>query len=173
VQSPDIVKIELATMHDLLQIVEIENYYAAHSIANFSTRPAVVGDRQDWFSSHSADGPYRLLVARRGSAVLGYASSHRYRDHEAFNETVEVGVSLRSGCRGQGIGTRLYSDLFDHLAGQPVHVALAGIALPNDASVALHRKFGFAEVGTFHQYAVKNGQYITSLWMERLFGPGR
>lgn len=172
VQFPDMVKIESATMDDLPQIVDIENYYAAHSIANLSTRPAAAEDRLDWFGGHSADGPYRLLVARRGSVVLGYASSHRYRDHEAFNETVEVSVSLHSGCRGQGIGTRLYTDLFDHLAGQPVHVALAGIALPNDASVALHRKFGFTEVGTFHQYAVKNGQYITSLWMERLFGPG-
>jgi phosphinothricin acetyltransferase len=38
----------------------------------------------------------------------------------------------------------------------------------NDASVALHRKFGFTEVGTFHEYAAKNGQYISSLWMERL-----
>lgn len=166
-------EVGLATMDDLPQIVEIENYYAAHSIANFSTRPAATAERLAWFSGHSATGPYRLLVARHGAAVLGYASSHRYRDHEAFAETVEVSVSLDLGCHRQGIGTRLYTELFGHLAGQPVHVALAGIALPNDASVALHRKFGFTEAGKFHQYAVKNGEYITSLWMERIFGPAR
>jgi phosphinothricin acetyltransferase len=49
-----------------------------------------------------------------------------------------------------------------------VHVTLAGIAVPNDASIALHRKLGFTEVGTFHEYAVKDGQYISSVWMERL-----
>jgi predicted GNAT superfamily acetyltransferase len=63
----------------------------------------------------------------------------------------------------------LYRALFDSLAPEPsVHVALAGIALPNDASVALHRNFGFTEVGTFREYAIKNGQYISSVWMQRL-----
>jgi phosphinothricin acetyltransferase len=55
--------------------------------------------------------------------------------------------------------------LFDCLAYEPVHVVLAGVAMPNDASVALHRRFGFTEVGTSGEYAVKNGRYIGSLWM--------
>ena len=69
------------------------------------------------------------------------------------------------------MGTALYLALLGYLADEPVHVALAGIVLPNDASVALHRKLGFTEVGTFHEYAVKNGQYLSSVWMERRF-PG-
>ena len=102
---------------------------------------------------------------------MGYASSQSYRAHPAFGETVEVSIALRRGNRGQGLGTALYRELFGCLAREPVHVALAGIALPNDASVALHRKFGFTEVGTFREYAVKNGQYISSIWMERLLHP--
>ena len=112
-------------------------------------------------------GPYRLLVAQRGNRVLGYACSARYRDHEAFRETVEVSIALDASSQGQGIGTSLYRELFDRLAHEPVHIALAGIALPNDASIALHQKFGFTEVGTFREYAVKNGQYISSIWMQR------
>jgi phosphinothricin acetyltransferase len=132
------------------------------------TRPVSVAERRDWFGQFSARGPYRLLVARRGDQVLGYACSQRYRDHEAFRETVEVSIALDVSSRGQGVGTALYRALFDSLALEPsVHVALAGIALPNDASVALHRKFGFTEVGTFHEYAIKNGQYISSVWMQR------
>lgn len=91
-----------------------------------------------------------------------------YRDHEAFRETVEVSVALRESSRGQGIGTLLYSSLFESLVGEPVHVALAGIALPNDASVALHRRFGFQDVGVFREYAVKNHERISSLRMQRL-----
>jgi L-amino acid N-acyltransferase YncA len=68
----------------------------------------------------------------------------------------------------EGVGSSLYRALFERLAGEPVHVILAGIAMPNDASVALHRKFGFTEIGTFREYAVKNGRYISSLWMQRL-----
>ncbi|MEN3305018.1 MAG: phosphinothricin acetyltransferase, partial [Micromonosporaceae bacterium] len=158
-----------ATEDDLPGIVEILNYTVANSMASFATRPASVAERRDWFAQFSSTGPYRLLVARRGDLVVGYAGSQRYRDHEAFRETVEMSVALDASCRGQGVGSLLYQTLFDCLAGEPVHVALAGIAIPNDASVALHRRFGFTEVGTFREYAVKNGQYISSLWMQRLF----
>jgi phosphinothricin acetyltransferase len=153
---------------DLPGIVAILNYTVAHSIASFATRPTSVAERRNWFEQFSSTGPYRLLVARRGSLLLGYACSQRYRDHEAFRETIEVGIALDVSCRGQGVGSLLYRALFECLADEPVHAILAGIAMPNDASVALHRKFGFTEIGTFHEYAVKNGQYISSLWMQRL-----
>lgn len=162
------VVIEPATDNDLPQIVEILNHVAANSIATFATRPTSVAEQRDWFARFSSTGPYRLLVARRGNLVLGYACSQRYRDHEAFRETVEVSIALHVSRRRQGVGTLLYRALFDCLADEPVHVVLAGIAMPNDASVALHRKFGFTDVGTFREYAVKNGQYISSLWMQRL-----
>jgi phosphinothricin acetyltransferase len=87
------------------------------------------------------------------------------------SETVEVSIALAAGSRGQGIGTALYRALLECLADEPVHVALAGIVLPNDALIALQRKLGFTEVGIFHEYAVKNGQYLSSIWMERRF-PG-
>ena len=169
------IEIRLATEDDLPQIVDILNYTAANSVATFDTRPVSVEEQRDWFGQFSPAGPYRLLVAQRGDRVAGYACSHRYRDHDAFRETVEVSIALDASSRGQGAGTALYRELFDSLAHEPVHVALAGIALPNDASVALHRKFGFTEVGVFREYAVKNGQYISSIWMQRrsgLRGPG-
>jgi phosphinothricin acetyltransferase len=166
--GPAQVKITAGTEDDLVAIVGILNYTAANSIARFETRPVSVAERRDWFGQFSATGPYRLVVARGGDQVRGYACSQRYRDHEAFRETVEVSIALDVSSRGQGVGTALYRALFDSLDLEPsVHVALAGIALPNDASVALHRKFGFTEVGTFREYAIKNGQYISSVWMQR------
>jgi phosphinothricin acetyltransferase len=162
------VEIELGAEADLAAIVAILNETAANSIANFDTRPIGVADRRRWFQQFAPTGPYRLLVARRDGAFLGFAASQRYRDHEAFLQTVEVSVALSAESRGQGVGSALYRALFQSLAGEGVHVALAGIAVPNDASVALHRKFGFTEIGTFREYAVKNGQYVSSLWMQRV-----
>lgn len=159
--------IDVATQEDLVQIVAIRNAVAATSTASFDTRPTTVADQMPWFDRTSAD-PYRLLVARRAGRILGYASCGRYREHEAFARTVEVSVGLHADSRGQGIGSELYRALFDYLASQPVHVAVAGIAIPNDASIALHRKFGFRDVGVFHEYAIKNGQYLSSLWLEKL-----
>ena len=160
------------TEADLGPIVEILNGIAATSIATFDTHPTSVAQRRAWFEQFAEAGPYQLLVARRDTTVIGYAASQRYRDHDAFRETVEVSVALHAGYRSRGVGSALYKALFDRLAGEPVHVAVAGIAMPNDASVALHRKFGFTEVGTFHEYAVKNGRYISSLWMQRLAPSG-
>ena len=157
------------TEADLPGIVAVLNHTAAHTIANLDTRPIDVAQRREWFRQFAATGPYRLFVARHGAQVLGYVASQRYREHEAFRETVEVSVSLDVSCRGQGLGTALYRLLFDALASEPVHVALAGIALPNPASVALHRRYGFTEIGTFREYAVKNGQYVSSVWMQRIF----
>ena len=169
--SGEPIAIEPGTEADLAAIVEILNYTIANSNATLITRPTSVAERREWFERFSPAGPYRLLVARLGNEVLGYAASQPYRDHEGFRETVEVSIALDVRSRGQGVGTALYRMLLGCLADEPVHVALAGIVLPNDASVALHRKFGFAEVGVFHEYAVKNGQYLSSVWMERRF-PG-
>ena len=165
--DPGFLLIRPGTWHDLPGIVKILNDTAETSNATFSTRPTTVEERHEWMEQFSSTGPYRLFVAWLGDA-MGFACSQRYRSHEAFRQTVEVSIALDAGCRGRGVGTRLYQHLFAALAGEAVHVALAGIALPNDASVALHRRFGFVEVGAFREYAVKNGQYISSMWMQRL-----
>jgi hypothetical protein len=78
--GPAQVKITAGAEGDLLAIVGILNYAAANSIAHFDTRPVSVAERRDWFGQFSATGPYRLLVARGGDQVLGYACSQRYRD---------------------------------------------------------------------------------------------
>ena len=150
-------------------ITDILNYTIMNSNATLATQPVTLADRREWFGRFSVTGPYRLFVARRGSRILGYAASQPYREHQGFRETVEVSIALDAASRGQGVGTALYRALLECLADEPVHVALAGIVLPNDASVALHRRLGFTEVGTFHEYAVKNGQYLSSVWMERRF----
>ena len=102
-------------------------------------------------------------------SAWGYRTTMQQASHGGQGgPTVEVSIALDVSSRGQGVGTALYRALFDSLDLEPsVHVALAGIALPNDASVALHRKYGFTEVGTFREYAIKNGQYISSVWMQR------
>jgi phosphinothricin acetyltransferase len=167
-EGPAEVRITAGTEDDLPAIVAILNYTAANSMARFETQPVTVAERRGWFGQFGAAGPYRLVVARDGDRFLGYACSQVYRDRDAFRETVEVSIALDGDSRGQGVGTALYGALFESLDADPsVHTALAGIALPNDASVALHRKFGFTEIGVFREYAVKDGQYISSIWMQR------
>jgi phosphinothricin acetyltransferase len=152
---------------DLASLASLYNFYVTHSTATFDTTPCSVDDRAGWFEVFAGAGPHRLLVAADGDAVHGYASSAPYRSHPAFGETVEFSVYVAPSATGGGVGSLLYGALIEALSSERVHLAVAGIALPNDASAALHRKFGFTEVGIFQDYAVKNGTYISSLWMQR------
>ena len=51
-----------------------------------------------------------------------------------------------------------------------MHRAIAGITLPNEASIALHRRFGFVEVGTMREVGRKHGRFWDVLWMEKDLG---
>lgn len=147
-------------------MLRIYNHYVEHSHATFDTEPVTVESRGRWFQEFSEVGPHRLLVAAEGDRVVGWASSGPYRRHPAFAGTVEVSIYLQPERRSRGVGSSLYRPLVDNLKARDVHVALAGIALPNEASVALHRKFGFEEVGVFEEYARKSAAYISSVWMQ-------
>lgn len=128
-------------------------------------RPHTHGE--GWFANYKETGPYRMLIYEENGVVQGCAFSSRYRDHFAFDQTIETSVYLSPDARTKGLGSLLYRELFRLLKDEPLHVAVAGIALPNDASVALHKKFSFEEVGVFKEYAIKNGMFVSSVWMQK------
>jgi phosphinothricin acetyltransferase len=80
---------------------------------------------------------------------------------------VETTVYLDPAATGRGVGSMLYQQLFTELQAEDVHRAFAGVALPNPASVALHRRFGFTDVGTFTEVGRKNGRWWDVLWLQR------
>lgn len=158
-----------ASQSDVETLRDLRNHYVASSYATFDEALFSTEAVGQWVASFEAAGPYQLLVAEERSSVVGFASSQQYRAHPAFRFTVETSVYAAPGQVGGGIGSQLYAALFEALSTQGIHSAVVGIALPNDASVRLHKKFGFSEVGIFREYAVKRGQLISSLWMQRLF----
>jgi len=151
----------------LEQVVAIYNHQVVHGHATFDESPVTPGERAEWITQFSVQGPHRLLVATDGDLVLGYASSAAYRQHPAFRRTVETSIYLHPDATGRGIGGRLYDRLLNDLADTPARCVVAGVALPNDASVALHLSRNFRAVGTFHDYAIKHGTAISSTWFER------
>lgn len=163
-------KIRYANKSDLHRLTEIDNHYITHTNASFFIKPRSVDERLSWFEKYKENGPYRMLVCEENGIVQGCAYSTRYRDHFAFDQTIETTVYLAPDARTKGLGTALYKALFESLKNEPLHLAVVGIALPNEPSIALHKKFGFEEVGVFREYAIKNGQYISSIWMQKRLG---
>jgi 2-haloacid dehalogenase len=161
------VDVRSATLNDLAAITEIYNHYVVNSVATFDIAPFTSQQRRGWFDHYSRTGPYRLLVATRDGNVVGYASSSQFRSKPGYRPSVEVTVYLAPDQPGSGVGSLLYQRLFGDLHDEGLHRALAAVALPNPASVALHRRFAFTDVGTLHEVGRKHGKWWDVLWMER------
>ena len=152
---------------DVPALTDIYNHYVRTSGVTFDTAEFTVEARQLWFSHYAATGPHRLIVSVDGDDVLGYATSSPFRPKPGYATSVETSVYLRPGVTGRGLGTLLYRAIFAALAGQDLHRAYAGVALPNDASVRLHERFGFREIGTYVEVGRKFGRYWDVAWFER------
>jgi phosphinothricin acetyltransferase len=159
--------VRYAVESDLPALTEIYNHYVVNTPATFDLEPFTVESRRAWFSHYRTSGRHRLVVAERDDHVVGYASSSQFRVKPAYDTSVEVTVYLHPEATGGGIGSVLYRRLFDELGTEDIHRAYAGIAMPNDASLALHRKFGFVEMGTMTEVGRKFGKWWDVLWMER------
>jgi phosphinothricin acetyltransferase len=166
-QEIDQITLRPATLDDLPALTDIYNYYVVNTHITFDIDPVTVEERRPWFDEHSDGKRYRIIVAEACGVILGGASSGRHRAKAAYDTTVETSIQCSPAAVGQGLGTRLYQTLFAELATQDIHRLVAGVAQPNDASNALHRKLGFRQIGTYSQVGRKFGKYWDVLWFER------
>jgi L-amino acid N-acyltransferase YncA len=148
-----------ATAKDADVIAQIYSYYIRHTVITFEEEPvsaetmaARVADVQ------KASLPW--LVAEVEGALAGYAYANKWKARSAYRYSVEATIYLQHGQKRRGIGKRLYLELLSLLREQGIHVVIGGVALPNEASVALHEKLGFERVATFRQVGFKHDRWV-------------
>jgi phosphinothricin acetyltransferase len=156
-----------AVVGDVEAIRVMYNHYVETSHATFDVEPVSLENRLDWFGHFGECGPFRLLVAERDGQVMGYAGSSRFREKAAYATSVEMTVYVHPEALGLRVGAQMYRRLFEMLAGEPIHRAYAGVTLPNPASLALHRRFGFRDIGIYDEVGFKLGRYWSVQWLER------
>lgn len=153
-----------ATADDLGRINDLYNT-TVETHVSFDVDPWTIEDRQHWWEHR--DPELVCLVAEHDGEVVGVAYAGWWRPKEAYRTTMETTVVISEHVHGQGIGTELLATLAGRLHDEGVHRAVAIIALPNDASVALHVKLGYREVGVLTQVGNKLGSYWDTMIMER------
>jgi len=161
------IEVRPAELRDLEGIVELYNHYVLHTPITFDIEPFTAAARRAWFDQFGPTGRYRLLTAVEADRVVGYAASLPYRPKRAYETSIETSVYCAADRTSRGLGTRLYTTLFEAVRGEDVHRALAGITLPNPTSVALHERFGFVKVGHYTEQGRKLGRYWDVAWFEK------
>jgi phosphinothricin acetyltransferase len=136
---------------------------------SFEERPPDAAELAARIERTSLTHPW--LVAERGGGVVGYAYACPHRQRTAYRWSVDVSVYVAAGQVGAGIGRALYTELVARLRAQGFRMALAGITLPNPASVALHESLGFARVGTMREIGWKAGAWRDVGWWQLELAP--
>jgi phosphinothricin acetyltransferase len=154
-----------ATSADAVACAEIYAPYVTDTAITFEIEPpsaAELAQRID-----AASSSYAWLVLEDDGRVVGYAYGGRFNARPAYRWACEVSVYLELGRRRTGGGRALYEALLARLRERGYRIAVAGMTLPNEASVALHAALGFEPVGTYRRIGYKLGRWHDVAWTQR------
>jgi phosphinothricin acetyltransferase len=101
------------------------------------------------------------------SPVLGWAALSRVSSRQVYAGVTEVSVYVAEGCRGKGIGQALLRALIAESERCGIWTLQAGIFPENMASIALHKRNGFREVGRRERLGKMNGVWRDVVLLER------
>ena len=157
-----------ATPGDAAAVLAIYAPYVEETAISFERVPPDVATMRERIAQRLAS--HAWLVAERGGRLVGYAYAGPFAVRAAYRLAAEVSVYVdREAGRG-GIGRALYEALIDRLRERGMHTAIGIIALPNEASVALHERLGFRHVGTFREIGAKFGRWHDVGWWQLMLG---
>ena len=162
--------IRTAAPADAEAITAIYAPIVANTSISFELTPPSVDEMRGRIEKTLQDLPWLVSEDAQG-AVNGYVYASKHRERPAYQWSVDVTAYVREDARGLGVGKRLYQALFAELVTLGYFQAFAGIALPNDASVALHESVGFKPVGVYRNVGFKLGAWHDVGWWQKELRP--
>ena len=169
------VTIRPATEADLEAINRIYNHEIAHGTATWDIEPWSMERRRDWWASHS-DPLQPVIVAERDGTVVGFAYLTYMSQKVGWRFTREDTIYIDESCRGQGLGRVLLGATLDAAREIGARLIVASITSTNEASINLHRQFGFEVMGTLRNAGYKFERWLDTTYMQVDLGepaPGR
>lgn len=157
--------IRLATPSDAAALLAIYAPYVENTAITFEYEVPTIEDFTNRIAKTLEKYPY--LVAEEDGVVVGYAYASTYYARAAYDWAVELSVYVSLDSRGQGVGTKLY-DALEYLLDQMGYIHfLACISLPNEASLAFHRKRGYQQVAHFPKIGYKFNRWHDIVWLQK------
>lgn len=152
-------------------MLAIYNHAVVHTTATYDYEPRTLAQRLEWFDDHERER-WPVFVAEDGpGTVVGWSSLSRYHQKPGYQFTAENSVYLAESHRGRGLGARLLTPLITAAGERGLHAILAVIDADNRASLRLHARFGFEQVGRFKQIGFKFGRWLDVIYLEKLLPP--
>lgn len=160
--------IRSAVESDAPTLLDIYRPYVLHTTISFELTPPTIEE----FAARmrKAVAGWAWLVAESEGRCVGYAYASLHRERPAYRWSVETSAYVHPDFQRRGIARTLYGSLFDALVARGYCNALAGVALPNAASIALHESVGFRPVGVFSKVGHKFGAWHDVAWLQRPLG---
>lgn len=164
-------KIRDATECDAEACAAIYAPYVTDTAITFECEPPLPAEMAERIAT--ALRTHAWVVLENEGLVAGYAYGGPFKSRAAYRWSCEVSVYLERGRRRTGGGRALYHALFARLAQRGFRTAVAGMTLPNDASVGLHRAMGFEPVGTNRRIGWKHNTWHDVAWVQRTIAEGQ
>jgi phosphinothricin acetyltransferase len=163
-------RIRDAGPRDAGRCAEIYAPYVTHTAVSFELEPPSAEEMAGRIAR--AQERHAWLLLEDGGTAIGYAYGGPFMARPAYAWSTAVSVYVAQGWERSGAGRALYRVLLRRLAARGFRTALAGITLPNDASVGLHTVLGFRPVGTYRRVGWKHGAWRDVAWMQRPLADG-
>ena len=161
------------TQGDIAAVTAIYSDAVHHGTASYEIDPPSEAEMlRRWRDLREKNFPH--LVGVRDDYVVGYAYAGPYRPRPAYRYSVEDSVYVAPAAQGSGVGSALLGMLIEicEAAGFRQMIAVIGDGAGNAASVGLHRRLGFREIGVFEGSGFKHGRWLDTVFMQRALGPG-
>jgi phosphinothricin acetyltransferase len=158
-----------ATESDAADICAIYNPYVIDTVITFEQTPVSESDMAKRIKEYTALYPW--LVAEVDGKVVAYAYATSWRTRAAYDQTLESTIYVDKNYTGRGIAKPLYLELLRELRARNIHAVVGCIALPNDASIAIHERCGFVKVAHFTQVGRKFERWVDVGFWQATFMP--
>lgn len=173
-ERPFSYEIRRARLEDMPDVREIYNYYVTNSVVTFDEKRWTHRQWREKFEHLEKLGlPFLVAVSPSGQ-VLGYALVSPWSGKSSYRYTVENSIYLGPGAAGKGLGRALLQALIEACEEIGLRTIVAVISDKGaEASIALHQKLGFEEVGRMGRVGFKFGRWLGTVYLQKQLSPKR